>query len=172
MSVERRLFPSDAPHAALLRLLLALDGSTTRVCEAIAEQPVEVQLHHQQQTGDVPAAVREQLGGSAWLSRVTSLHAHGQVMMDNLSFTRLDAVPTWFLQGLNEGTAPVGHLLQDLFVQREAVPGSVLIEEVLWQHVGLPDARASRAYRISTAKGPLMQIFEVFRAGMAMGLGG
>ncbi len=165
MSVERQLFPSDT-QAPLLRMLLALDGSTTRVCEALAQAPVQVQLIHQQQTQDVPAAVREQLGGSAWLARVTSLHAHGQVLMDNLSFTRLDAVPGWFLQRLNEGTAPIGHLLSHLFVQREPIARSAQIEQLLWQHVGLPDERASRCYRIVTEQGPLMLIFEAFRAGM------
>ena len=114
----------------------------------------------------VPAAVREQLGGRAWLQRVTALHAHGRVMMDNLSYTRLDAVPDWFLQRLNEGSAPIGHLLQGLFVQREAVAGSAEISQVLWQHVGLPDAHASRSYRIVTESGPLMLIFEAFRGGM------
>ncbi len=153
-------------QAPLLRMLLALDGSTTRVCEALAQAPAQVQLIHQQQTQEVPAAVREQLGGSAWLARVTSLHAHGQVLMDNLSFTRLDAVPGWFLQRLNEGTAPIGHLLAQLFVQREPVASSPQIEQMLWQHVGLPDERASRSYRIVTEHGPLMLIFEAFRAGM------
>ena len=166
MSVERHLFPDAPQHAPLLRLLLALDGSTTRVCEALAQAPMQVQLLHQQQTQDVPDAVREQLGGNAWLTRVTSLHAHGQVLMDNLSYTRLDAVPAEFLHGLNEGHAPIGHLLQSLFVQREPVAGSLEIEQVLWQHVGLPDARASRAYRIVRAEGPLMLIFEAFRGGM------
>lgn len=167
MSVERHLFPSDT-QAPLLRMLLALDGSTTRVCEALAQAPMQVQLIFQQQTQDVPKAVREQLGGEAWLTRVTSLHANGQVWMDNLSFTRLDAVPAWFLQRLNEGSAPIGHLLAHLFVRREPLEGSDPVEKMLWQHVGLPDTRASRSYRIVTEQGPLMMIFEAFRAGMVV----
>ena len=166
MSVERLLFPTGPAHAPLLRALLALDGSTTRVCEALARRPVEVQLRHQRQTVDVPAAVREQLGGDRWLERVASLHAHGRVMMDNLSYTRLDAVPEWFLLGLDAGQAPVGHLLQRLFVQRETVAGSDALSNALWSHVGLPDARASRSYRIITPTSPLMLICEVYRAGM------
>ncbi|HZE92116.1 MAG TPA: chorismate pyruvate-lyase family protein [Rhizobacter sp.] len=168
MSVERRLFPTDPQHEPLRRLLLALDGSTTRACEALAEQPVQVLLHHQQQTTEVPDAVREQLGGTAWLERVTSLCANGRVMMDNLSFTRLDAVPDWFLSGLDAGSAPVGHLLQGLFVQREPLGCSAAIEERLWRHVGLPDARASRSYRIVTEHAPLMLIFEAFRGAMVV----
>ncbi len=167
MSVERHLFPSDT-QAPLLRMLLALCGSTTRVCEALAQAPMQLQLISQHQTQDVPQAVREQLGGSAWLTRVTSLHAHGQVWMDNLSFTRLDAVPGWFLQRLNEGSAPIGHLLAHLFVQREPVAGSPQVDQMLWQHVGLPDARASRCYRIVTEQGPLMMIFEAYRGGMVV----
>ena len=54
----------------LLRALMALDGSTTRVCEAIAQAPMTVQLLSQQQTDSVPAAVRESLGGwvASWLA--------------------------------------------------------------------------------------------------------
>jgi chorismate-pyruvate lyase len=166
MSVERQLFPDGPQHAPWLRALLALDGSTTRVCEAVAQQPVVVQLHVQRQTDDVPAAVREQLGGHRWLERITSLHAHGRVMMDNLSYTRLDAVPDWFLAGLDAGQAPVGHLLQKLFVRRESVAGSAALSEVLWSCVGQPDTRASRNYRVVTPSTPLMQIFEVYRDGM------
>lgn len=147
-------------------MLLALDGSTTRVCEAVAGAPMTVQLVHQEQTDHVPQAVREQLGGSRWLRRVTSLHAHGPVLMDNLSYTRLDAVPDDFLAQLEQGTAPIGHLLQRLFVQREPRAGSSEIQQTLWHHVGQPDLRASRCYAIVTPQGPLMLIFETFRSGM------
>lgn len=153
-------------HAPLLRLLLAQDGSTTRICEALSGQPVDVVLHRQVATSEVPALVREQLGGQRWLERVTSLCCDGAVMMDNLSYTRLDAVPEWFLAALQTGTAPIGHLLDRLFVQRESVPTSTELCAQLWKQVGLPDDRASRAYRIVVPEGPLMLIFESFRAAM------
>jgi chorismate-pyruvate lyase len=166
MSVERHLFSDQPEYAPLLRMLLALDGSTTRVCEALACGPVQLQLLHQAQTIEVPVAVREQLGGQSWLVRVTSLHARGHVLMDNLSYTRLDAVPAWFLSQLEQGQAPIGHLLERLFVRREKVPGSPELAQQLWQLVQQPDVRASRHYRISTPEGALMQIFEVYRAGI------
>lgn len=169
MSVERQLFPADPRHAPLLRALLALDGSTTRICEAIAQSDITVQLHLQRQTDDVPADVREHLGGERWLERVTSLHAHGRVMMDNLSYTRLDAVPGWFLDGLDAGQAPVGHLLQHLFVKRETRDASDDMAEALWRHVGAPDRRASRCYRVITPESPMMLIFEAWRDGMVRG---
>lgn len=168
MSVERHVFPTDPRHAPLLRALMALDGSTTKVCEALARQPVTVQLHLQRQTDDVPAAVREHLGGTRWLQRVTSLHAHGRVMMDNLSYTRLDAVPDWFLAGLDAGQAPVGHLLAKLFVQRERLAADAATSQALWSQVGAPDAHASRTYRVVTPTGPLMLIFEAWRDGMVV----
>lgn len=168
MSVERHPFPATPEHAPLLRMLLALDGSTTRVCEAMAEAPLSVQLVQQEQTDHVPQAVREQLGGSRWLRRVTSLHAHAQVLMDNLSYTRLDAVPKDLLARLLEGSVPIGHLLQRFFVQREPRAGSPEIQQTLWHHVGQPDLRASRCYRIVTEQGPLMLIFETFRGGMVV----
>src|SRR5438105_9201852 len=43
-SPRRELFPGDAGH--LLKLLLAQDGSTTRLCEALAGGPVELHLLH------------------------------------------------------------------------------------------------------------------------------
>ena len=166
MSVERQLFSGAARHESLRRLLLAQDGSTTRTCSAMCGLPVQVLLHHQHRTTEVPRTVAEQLGGSSWLERVTSLVAGGQVLMDNLSYTRLDAVPDWFLRGLDEGAAPIGHLLARLFVQRQAIESEPALEAGLWKVVGLPDSRASRAYRIVTPEGPLMLIFEVFRGGL------
>lgn len=166
MSVERQLFSGAARHEALRRLLLAQDGSTTRTCSAMCGLPVQVMLHHQHRTTEVPRTVAEQLGGVSWLERVTSLVAGGQVLMDNLSYTRLDAVPDWFLRGLDEGAAPIGHLLARLFVQRQPIESEPALEAGLWKVVGLPDARASRAYRIVTPEGPLMLIFEVFRGGL------
>ena len=166
MSVDRHPYPDDPRHAPLLRVLLALDGSTTRVCEAVARAPMSVLMLHQQQTADVPQAVREQRGGERWLHRVTSLHAHGHVLMDNLTYTRLDAVPDWFLAGLDAGNAPVGHLLAQLHVRRVAATHTPEVQQALWQHVGRPDLRASRSYNVVTAEGPLMYIFETFRGGM------
>jgi chorismate-pyruvate lyase len=75
-------------------------------------------------------------------------------------------VPDWFLRGLDEGAAPIGHLLARLFVQRQAIESEPALEAGLWKVVGLPDSRASRAYRIVTPEGPLMLIFEVFRGAM------
>lgn len=148
-------------------MLLAQDGSTTRVCEALTGAPVTVTLHHQARTGDVPAAVREALGGTAWLERVTSLSTPaGEVLMDNLSFTRLDAVPDWFLAGLDQGQAPIGHLLDKIFVRREPAETDAAVQALLWNRVGQPDPPASRSYRIRTPELPLMLIYEVFRGGL------
>lgn len=168
MSVDRQSFPTGPAHAAWLRLLLAHDGSTTRLCEAVAQEPMQVLLLHQARCTEVLPGVAEQLGGEHWLCRVTSLcRSDGQVLMDNLSFTRLDAVPRWFLHKLDEGQAPIGHLLAQLFVRREPLVASPALQDLLWQHVGLPDTAASRSYRIVTPEGPLMLIFEAFRAGLA-----
>lgn len=169
MSVERRLFPPGATQAPLLRALLALDGSTTRLCEALAGRPLDVLLHHQRKTREVPDTVREHLGGTLWLERITSLCTQGEVMMDNLSYTRLDTAPAWFVQGLDEGVAPIGHLLQRLFVWREPIPSPAArasLLPLLWEHVGLPDDHAARAYRIVTPEAPLMLLVESFRSGM------
>lgn len=162
---ERQPFSTRATDQPLLRLLLAQDGSATRLCEALARRPITVQLQFQRRTTDVPPSVLAQLGGKAWLERATTLHAHGVVLMDNLSYTRLDAVPDWFLAGLDAGTTPIGHLLDRLPIQRDDLALTDDIAERLWPHVGLPDARAAKLYRISTVDGPLMLVMETFRAG-------
>jgi chorismate-pyruvate lyase len=125
---------------------------------------MHVLLHFQERITDAPPEVRQHLGGAHWLCRVTSLcTSDGQVLMDNLSFTRLDVVPAWFLQKLDEGQAPIGHMLKELFVRRESVDTSDALQDMLWSRVGVPDRDTSRSYRIVTPQGPLMLIFEVFR---------
>ncbi len=172
VSLDRQSFPTDAAHASVLRLLLAQDGSTTRLCKALASRPIEVVVHRQHETDEVPAAVREQLGGNTWLERITSLCRDGTVMMDNLSYTRLDALPGHLLAALERGVVPIGYLLDRLFVKRERVDASPEIAARLWEVCGLRDDDASRSYRIVTPGGPLMLIFEAYRAGMLRPKGG
>jgi chorismate-pyruvate lyase len=165
----RESFPHDDPvSASLLRVLLGQDGSTTRLCEVIAGARVELHLHSQSRVESVPDSVLEFLGGDSWIERITSLHVAGRVMMDNLTWTRLDRIPAEFADDLERGELPVGRLLDRLFVQRQIVSASSL-GEVLWNQTGLPDPRASRAYTISTQfgssdSGPFMLVFETYRA--------
>lgn len=148
------------------RLLQVQDGSTTRLCAALAGGALELSVLVQARRKAVPAAVREALGGTAWLERVTSLHARSAVFMDNLSFTRLDTVPAWFLGELDQAAVPIGRLLQQLFVRREAAPCTPEVADLLWDRVGLPDPSMSRSYVVRMPEAPLMYIYEVFRAGM------
>lgn len=164
MQLDRHAYSDQSQYAPLLRLLLTQDGSTTRLCEAINGAPILIHLHQQQASSLVPVEVRDILGGDLWLQRITSLHnEQSEVFMDNLSFTRLDAVPPWFTAALNEGRTPIGRLLDQLFVKRVQTPTSPAVQQLLWDAVGMPDVRASRSYLIATADGPFMLIFEVFR---------
>lgn len=86
--------------------------------------------------------------------------------MDNLSFTRLDILPEWFTAGLDQGHAPIGHLLDKLFIKREHVTVNDEVKKILWETVGAPDSNASRSYQISTQNNTFMLIFEVFRGAM------
>ncbi|MES2238469.1 MAG: hypothetical protein V4500_12065 [Pseudomonadota bacterium] len=84
--------PAQAAHAhAVLRLLRTQDGSTTRLYEAVAAGLVRLQLLQQRIVPTVPADVACALPASACIERWTCLVAHGQVMMDNLSYIMLDA---------------------------------------------------------------------------------
>jgi chorismate-pyruvate lyase len=169
--------PSDTPAAAaharqVLQLLLAQDGSTTRLCETIAGGPVALHLLEQRVVDTVPAEVRTALPGTRFIERVTCLAAHGQVMMDNLSYIALDGLPADVRRDLEAGTMPIGHMLARLWVRRAFLPATPVLQERLWAAAGgLPDPPASRSYCIVTPDGPRMLITETFRRGMLDGRG-
>jgi chorismate-pyruvate lyase len=152
----------------VLRLLMAQDGSTTRLCEAVAGGPVELLLIKQHVTSEVPAIVREQLPGTQFIERITSLAAHGQVLMDNLTYIALDGLEPAIDADLRAGTLPIGHLLARLWVRRERITQADELTRTLWNAVGLPDEAATRAYRITTPTSARMLIAETYRRGMLM----
>jgi chorismate-pyruvate lyase len=169
-SIQRQLFPAEERH--LLKLLLAQDGSTTRLCEAVAGGAVELHLLHQLVTREVPAIVREQLPGQQFIERITFLAAHGEVLMDNLSYIALDGLDASIERDLRAGTLPIGHLLARLWVRREnVVDAAQILAQRLWETVGMPDPSATRTYRIVTAKAPRLLIAETYRRGMLMDRG-
>lgn len=161
---------AGAAHARhVLKLLLAQDGSTTRLCEVVAGGPVQLHLLAQRLTDEAPAAVRDALPGTTCIERVTCLAAHGEVMMDNLSYIALDGLDRDLRDALVAGGSPIGHLLAGRWVRRAPLRAAPGLLERLWQHVGLPDAAASRHYRIEAPQGPMMVIAETFRRGMLIG---
>jgi chorismate-pyruvate lyase len=183
LALIRHLFSNHPADARWLNVLLTQDGSTTRLCSAMLGASVQIHVHqqhvvnavhahiidtlHQTAAPQIPTEVAALLGGTAWLQRITSLHdAQGNVLMDNLSFTCLDATPAWFMAALKEGTMPIGQLLDRLFIKRQAVSTTGAVHNLLWNAVGLPDSRASRSYQVATPEGAFMLIFEVFRGGL------
>ena len=161
--------PAQAAAARhVLPLLLTQDGSATRLCETVASGPVDLHLLAQRVVHDVPAEVHAALPGAAFLERWTCLAAHGEVMMDNLSYTVLDGLPDDVRHDLERGQAPIGHLLQRLWVRRWFLDDAPGVYRRLWATVGLPDPGATRAYGIATPEGPCMLIAETFRRGMLM----
>lgn len=163
---------SEAAHARrVLRLLLAQDGSTTRLCETVAGGRVGLHVLHQQVTNDVPAIVREQLPGHRFIERITCLAAHDEVLMDNLSYIALDGLEPDIERDLHAGRLPIGHLLARWWVRREAILAPQELPDRLWSVTGLPDADATRSYRILTPESPRMLICETYRRGMLMDRG-
>lgn len=161
--------PVQAEHArAMLQLLLCQDGSTTRLCEAIAAEPVSLEVLEQRVVHAVPAEVRSALPGTSFIERITCLAAHGQVMMDNLSYIALEGLPPDLRGDIEGGIMPIGHLLARLWVRRSFVATAPVLFERLWGVVGWPDLDASRAYCIVTPEGPRMLIAETYRRGMRM----
>ena len=161
---------AQARQRWLLRLLLAQDGSTTRLCQAIAAVPLTLQVRQQTVTETVPGCVRGVLPGQRFIYRVTSLAAAGEVMMDNLVYVALDGLPELLREGLDSGAIPIGPLLESLWVRRKPLPAEVahILSEQLWGEVGMPDASASRAYTIATPEGNMFVIAETYRRGMRM----
>ncbi len=161
--------PTQAAHARdTLRLLVAQDGSTTRLCETAAGGPITVHLLEQQVVRAVPPAVQAALPGTSFIERITSLSAHGEVMMDNLSYIALEGLPADIRRDLEAGVLPIGHLLARMWVRREFLPPDAGLYQRLWGASGVPDAEASRTYRILTPEGPRMLIAESYRRGMLM----
>jgi chorismate-pyruvate lyase len=165
---DRGIFPRAAQADPLLRLLTAHDGSTTRLCEAVAGGPVAVQLLGQRVTQEVPAQVRQLLGADRYIERMTSLLAHGQVLTDNLVYVALDTLAPRLRSELEHGRRPIGHLLASDWTRREAVTVEPPVLQRLWRRVGLPDPRGMRCYRLRTLDGAAMLVCEVFRRGMLM----
>jgi chorismate-pyruvate lyase len=167
--------PDAAPDAQerqrwLLRLLLAQDGSTTRLCQAIAATPLTLQVRQQAVTATVPDCVRTVLPGERFIYRITSLAARGEIMMDNLVYVALDGLSEPLRDGLDSGAIPIGPLLESLWVRRKPLPADVaaVLSAQLWAEVGLPDLAAARAYIIATPGGNLFVIAETYRRGMRM----
>jgi chorismate-pyruvate lyase len=168
MRRERFADQPDAGQRRVLDLLLAQDGSTTRLCEAIAGGPVALHVVHQRVTGDVPELVRRQLPGDTFIERITFLAAHGEVLMDNLSFIALAGLAPDIEADLRAGQLPIGRLLARMWIRRETMPDGIDLAVKLWESVGMPDPSATRAYRIVTRDAPCMVIAETYRRGMLM----
>jgi chorismate-pyruvate lyase len=176
-NIDRRVFhdgiagPEEIARAdQFLDVFLAQDGSTTRTCEAIAGVPPTIRVLRQTQTAEVPRIVRDLLPGATYLERFSSMVARGETMMDNLVYGIWDALPEAMRRDLASATVPIGRMLDELWVRRIALPASSSVElwERLWDSVGMPDARASRAYTVESPQGVLLVIAETFRAGMRM----
>ncbi len=165
---ERLTDGRDAKDRRILDFLLAQDGSTTRLCEAIAGGQIELHVVYQQTTRAVPAFVRSHLPGELFIERVTFLAAHGEVFMDNLTFVALEYLPSGVKDDLLRGKVPVGHLLRHMWVRRERLEDVPELSQQLWKFEGLPDPEATRTYQILTREGPCMVITETFRRGMTL----
>lgn len=167
---QRFLDPSDPPACArVLQLLLVQDGSTTRLCETVAAGPVDLHVVAQRVVTAVPPEVGAALPGTRFIERITCLAAHGQVMMDNLVYVALDGLQPDVQRDLKLGVAPIGHLLERLWVRRRFLDAVPALYERLWAAAGgMPDPAASRLYCIATPEGPRMLIAETFRRGMLM----
>jgi chorismate-pyruvate lyase len=156
-----------APGAgALLRVMVEQDGSMTRLCEQLAEAPVQLRLRQQQVTPDVPDGVRSLLPGARFIERVTSLVADGQVLTDNLVYVALDGLDVTLQDELQAGRRPIGHLMDGRPHRRDVVQVGPEVLQRLWAVVGTPDPAAMRCYTMRTPEGSAMLVCEALRAAL------
>lgn len=153
-----------------LKLLITQDGSATLLCEMIAHGPVQLTVHHQHATEQVPLEVKSNLPGRRFLERFVSLSSNGEVMMDNLSYIALDAIESDVRQILEEGRLPIGHLFEQMWVKKKPLSGMDALHARLWDRCGLPDPKAVRSYIVDTPYAKTMLITETFRYGMRLGM--
>jgi chorismate-pyruvate lyase len=169
-SLQRSVFPAGACPDRLLRLLLAQDGSTTRICEAILGG-IELAVHRQELIEDPPEEAAEVLGAGALLERFTSLHRNGRVAMDNLVLTRPDSLAVGFRGALLDGRVPVGRLLSGSLLRRRSVDSPRLLARLLTRLAaagcGPVDLRGSRLYVVEGEDGLVLLIAETYRAALA-----
>jgi chorismate-pyruvate lyase len=150
----------------LMTLLTEHDGSTTRLCEALAGAPVEVRVLSQRVSGDVPSQVRTLLPGDLFIERITSLIANDAVMTDNLVYIALEGLDAQLQERLRIGSLPIGSLMAGRWLRRDALCVDDEVLERLWRAVGHADPDAMRCYRLLSHEGPAMLICETFRHGI------
>ncbi|MDP2008401.1 MAG: hypothetical protein Q8K45_22225 [Rubrivivax sp.] len=165
---RRQRFPGPrVPGAALmLRLLLAQDGSMTRLCEALAGRPVQLHLSAQRSTHGVPAQVQEGLRARHFIERISSLVLDGEVLTDNLVYVALDGLDPALRDQLQAGGQPIGHLIAGRWARRDTLRAGPGLLAPLWHAVGQVDPDATRCYTMHTPEGPPMLICETFRHGL------
>lgn len=151
---------------ALLKILLAQDGSTTLLCETVAKGPVRLDVVYQAVTTNVPQDVRTYLSGEKFIERQVCISTHDEVMMDNLSYVALDTVDSELSDYLEAGIAPIGHFFDRRWTRKKPVPSLASVQRQLWGRSGVPDLSAVRSYLLEMPHGTCMLITETFRSGM------
>jgi hypothetical protein len=169
---RKRYFPpgeaADPSAALLLRVLLAQDGSTTRLCAAICGAAPGLRVHTQDPAARVPGPAAALLSEAHCVERFSSLDGPRGVMMDNLVYADMTRIAGELHGDLEAARIPLGHLLDRLWVRREPLPREQALPllERLWELSGEPDSEASRAYVVRSTAGVLFLIAETFRHGL------
>lgn len=155
---------------ALLKILLAQDGSATLLCETIAKGPVRLDVVHQAVTTYVPQDVRAYLSGETFIERQVCISTCDEVMMDNLSYVAVGTIDSELSDYLEAGISPIGHFFDRRWTRKKPVPSPASVQRQLWRRSGVPDLSAVRSYLLEMPHGTCMLITETFRFGMRFGL--
>jgi chorismate-pyruvate lyase len=149
----------------MLRMLLAQDGSATRLLEQLVGASTFVHVIDQYVTAKLPAHLEGELPGKRFLRRITSLASGPRVLLDSISYIALDVLPASVGQELEEGIRPIGHVLAPLWTRRTFRHRDDSMLEELWSAVGAPDPQSSRSLCIYTPRNPILLLAETYRRG-------
>src|SRR5690242_19352158 len=117
---HRFLRPTASPAElawgnTILQMLLAQDGSTTRLFEAIAGHRILVHAVDQATVRELPPDLAGFLPGESFLRRLSTLEFGGHVLLDSLSYIAIDVLPPPLVQELEKGETPIGRVFSSLW---------------------------------------------------------
>lgn len=152
--------PRHEGFTALLRCLLSTDGSTTVFLEALAEEPVVVDVQSQRtcSPGAIPRYILGVQPGEPPLERKSRLYAKhsGTLLCDATAYLFLSSMPRDFARGVAGKEIGLGRLLSECNVESKRV---VLAPPKLLPSCGI----AIKSYQIVRGDNLICHITESFR---------
>lgn len=112
----------------LAKLLIQMDGSTTRTITSFVGDTLAVDIKHQEiiQYKNMPRDIRAYFPeeGGPFLHRVSSLTYQGDCLSDNAVFADINFLPPELKEEINKGKTPLGLLIANTEYRRQFLEGA------------------------------------------------